>query len=408
MRSKRRPRLAASLAFGSLLALVACSSVLGVDDYKDSTSELCDLLRACYGYPACERHVGQSLDGAAPQQRTAWLVALSDQACLLQCTSARLCLDIPPVCTDEHESCNRKEDCCQFLEGNADCASRPVAGGGEQKICCRTDGAECTDNEQCCTGYCDPRTGTCGGVNCRKPDEKCATDYQCCTGLCVEHVCKKGICTALGDACSGDDRCCDGATCQPNGRCGYDPQCRQESQPCAVGSTDPAQTCCTDLDCVALPGDTTGLGVCGAGCLPDNSTCADGSECCGLFCDPYLKRCGPQCTKAYDPEPCNAGYDCCSGNCVNGACECADDVCVHPEDCCSGACVNGLCTATCQPTSCHNACMPGAPMDATCPDPTGGTCVSDVCAIDSYCCCTEWDDLCLSEVVAACGDQVCQ
>jgi hypothetical protein len=399
----RRAALALSVAW-----IVACSSVVGVDDYKDSTAELCNLLRVCYGFSGCESRIGSSLEAAAPQTRTAWLVALSDQACLDHCSAARLCLDIAPVCVHELKACKRQEDCCQFLEGVADCDKN-------RKVCCRTDGVKCTDNEQCCDGFCDTRTATCGGSTCRATDSACAADYQCCTGICdpKSHQCKKGICTPLGQACGGDDRCCDGASCQADGRCGYAPTCRNEGEPCDPTGQAQDQLCCNAIPCKQVPGTDPAAGICSAqACLPDSSPCDPSvpADCCSQYCDPFAAMCGHACVS--NGQPCAAAYDCCSGVCgIDGLCACSgeNEICATNADCCGGAsCVNGLCSQSCGTASCHDLCLDGPPLDpAQCP--TQATCIAAVCASDSYCCCIKWDDLCATEAVTnpSCAAPVC-
>jgi hypothetical protein len=49
-------------------------------------------------------------------------------------------------------------------------------------------------------------------------------------------------------------------------------------------------------------------------------------------------------------------------------------------------------------TCAHNVCAVGVALDSGC-DP----CTHDLCAADPYCCATEWDDVCMSEVGTACG-----
>lgn len=49
-------------------------------------------------------------------------------------------------------------------------------------------------------------------------------------------------------------------------------------------------------------------------------------------------------------------------------------------------------------TSCHGLCTQGPPMDPAC-DP----CVEAICAVDAWCCSTEWDILCVEKVTSVCG-----
>jgi hypothetical protein len=60
-----------------------------------------------------------------------------------------------------------------------------------------------------------------------------------------------------------------------------------------------------------------------------------------------------------------------------------------PEEEAAPMCASGLA---------HPICEAGELLDPTC-DP----CAEDICAIDSYCCTTEWDAVCLEQVSSVCG-----
>lgn len=47
---------------------------------------------------------------------------------------------------------------------------------------------------------------------------------------------------------------------------------------------------------------------------------------------------------------------------------------------------------------CHDLCLTGFP-----PDPACDSCVTEVCAVDSECCTTSWDSVCVSEAIDICG-----
>jgi hypothetical protein len=54
----------------------------------------------------------------------------------------------------------------------------------------------------------------------------------------------------------------------------------------------------------------------------------------------------------------------------------------------------------------HDKCLTGGantPLTAGCSD----TCISDVCAVDPYCCTTDWNAQCASEVYSVCGSKSC-
>ena len=420
--SSARPLLALSAA-AALVAVLGLPSCVDTEGYADGSQELCDLLRACYDYPNCDNHVGGSLDGASSDQRASWLASLTDKGCLSQCSAARRCLNIPPVCLGVQTACQRAEDCCGFLAGKTSCCKVGDAGCPEsaEATCCRADGASCTQDAPnlCCSGVCDPRTSTCGGKVCSDLDHSCQNNTDCCSGKCSDNVCVENICTPRGGVCNKDtDICCGGTQCQTSpgsskGICDFTQTCRGENEQCVVSGGSPDEQCCNQVPCVPIGGPATGkvLGVCNSGsCLPADAPCQDqGSPCCGeLSCDPFKQTCGKGCGTT-DPS-CTAGYECCSGTCQGPlGCKCSDGACQRSEDCCSGSCVKGACAPSCAPTTCHDECKVGEPMpnDGSCLDPVVGDCVSQVCGQDAYCCCVKWDDLCVDESIQTCAAKVC-
>jgi len=60
-------------------------------------------------------------------------------------------------------------------------------------------------------------------------------------------------------------------------------------------------------------------------------------------------------------------------------------------------------TGPCPPSECpHDKCTVGAPLAPTC-----DACVSQICAVDVYCCNTEWDAICVEEVRTVCDGLTC-
>jgi hypothetical protein len=51
----------------------------------------------------------------------------------------------------------------------------------------------------------------------------------------------------------------------------------------------------------------------------------------------------------------------------------------------------------------HEMCEAGGPLTPGCDNDEGTDCVGTVCAIDSFCCEVEWDDLCVGEAIDFCG-----
>lgn len=394
---------------GAVLSL-GCASLLGVEDYKDSAGELCDLLEACYDFGQCQQHIGPPLDSAPASVRTLWLASLSDKGCLEQCSSARRCLNMAPVCFGLTAPCTRIEECCGFLTGEAGCAA-PVGGGPER--CCKADGASCVADDECCSIQgCDERTNTCGGEVCKAVGQLCTGDVNCCTGLCGDDQrCAENICTTEGFGCVTTEECCTGLSCL-DGRCGVGPTCRAEGEKCYVTPEVPSQGCCEGT---CVPTHVEGqdqVGLCSVqGCLPESANCElAGSECCpGFACDKFKQQCAKPCKG--QGETCAQGYECCSGSCPNGTCECSQGACVEDTDCCvttgsAGVCIAGACSPMCATKQCHDICLVGPPMDsAACgnTNPAKNTVLNSICASDKYCCCVKWDDLCTEEAAKLAG-----
>lgn len=94
-----------------------------------------------------------------------------------------------------------------------------------------------------------------------------------------------------------------------------------------------------------------------------------------------------------------------TNQCQNGALVCVQnqqpaptEVCSNTlDDNCNGT-VNEGCTVVCA----HDKCLTGVALSASCE-----TCVSQVCAADSYCCNSSWDSICVSEVRTICKSLKC-
>ncbi len=397
----KRRTLAGSLFLVLCLLLGSCTSFLGVDEYNDSVGDLCELVDACYNLPNCTSHVGDSLDSASGTQRTSWLVAFSDQGCLLKCTAARKCLNIEPVCDTVGQSCQVDEECCGFLSGQSACDL-------DQSRCCRPQGVPCTKSGpddlvgDCCNSLlCDQNSGTCGGVICRGVGQFCRNDFDCCTNSCQGFVCAPNACVNDGAACDDETPCCSGV-CGPSGRCA----CVPVGGVCA-GDGD----CCqTPTETICDPAPNGGGTVCqdAGGCFPDEFECQVDGDCCSQYCDPGRLVCGQPCLTA--GKGCQANEECCTGQCgPDGLCACSPEICTTSTDCCSvtpgqndGKCYGGACQPACVPAVCHDECESGPPLDPkTCTtgvnDPS---CINAVCAADPYCCCSAWDQYCINETVA--------
>jgi hypothetical protein len=93
---------------------------------------------------------------------------------------------------------------------------------------------------------------------------------------------------------------------------------------------------------------------------------------------------------------------CATGTALDGTCDpCAANVCAVDNYCCDtewdDICV-GLADDNCadicsqgDPCAAHDECTVGNALQPSC-----STCAADVCAADPFCCNTEWDDLCVA------------
>jgi hypothetical protein len=190
--------------------------------------------------------------------------------------------------------------------GNCDFATNSCGFGG-----CFPDGFSCEADFQCCNGFCDPNTFSCG-FTCQPDGVFCINDFDCCAGVCdpLTNSCGLGSCFPNNFPCNTNGECCSGA--------------------CQFGS------CFNPM------------------CLPDGLPCNSGFECCNGFCDPNTFTCGfPQCFP--DGSMCGSPMDCCSGQCNGGICggpTCQLDglPCNGDMDCCNGVCQNNICgTGMCLP-----------------------------------------------------------
>ncbi len=207
-------------------------------------------------------------------------------------------------------------------------------GGGAAgpRVCTagRADGAECTGDIQCASGYCDhdmsptAGLGLCdSGGNVGDPCvERCRAGNYCDDGTCAEQL-------AAGTACT-DSRQCRSFGCN-DGLC---------------GSPD-GGFCEEDADCI---GGDCARGVCGG---PADGSCSDDADCGdGEVCLWSSDSCGaPQ----PDGSSCQRDEECVSGLC-NGDDQCASPAAIgdpcrsFSNDCGFAAyCADGVCAELADP-----------------------------------------------------------
>lgn len=397
--------VALAATFG--LALSSCVSIFDLEDYAGAVHALCSEFNNCFQskYPSCSSRGSARLTSAAPDVRSQWLGDFVDKKCFGICNDTWTCLDSQPICGAVGSGCQIDEECCAFSDAASTC------DGGR---CCMQDGQACQSDDSCCSGRCID--DTCGGVVCARVEENCERDEDCCDDLrcdATSETCFK--CREAGFECDTDEQCC--------GSCveGICQECRLDGDPCGDASE-----CCNPF-CVLAPTPDGDAAVCSSGdCWPDGSSCGgDPTLCCSKNCDRVTDKCAPC---ALDGQSCVDDGDCCANVCAAGICgaDClpAAQLCALDGQCCSHLCspwalqnpqsgqAPSCCLVPPDHLRCANVCVPrdGLPMGNDCPltnlttDPTiADDCIEQVCLADPYCCCTEWDSQCVSEMQQICG-----
>ena len=191
---------------------------------------------------------------------------------------------------------------------------------------------------------------------------------------------KNGACIVTG-----------GTTCTPQctgKQCGSD-GCSGSCGTCPTGQTCDASGQCQQGCMPSCTGKQCGSDGCGGSCgsCPNGQTCDADGQCQGTV------------TCAHD--------DCATGGPLANGCDaCVSSICGVDPYCCTTAwdsiCVGevgSVCGQSCSgPTCSHDECKVGTNLTDGC-----DACVTQICAIDSYCCSTSWDRLCVGEVGTICG-----
>jgi hypothetical protein len=395
-------------------------------------------------YPKCVEQAEARLAASTPAERTEFLLAFTDTGCLETCDSAKSCFDLNPLCSASASNCNVQAQCCGFWKADAQCV---------ESTCCQPDGVACGDDTDCCTGACLDFEGgkTCGGIECAPLDVSCSGDVSCCgelrcsfaTQQCVRCEELDGACESGADCCS--DYCDNAETGAPTGICS-NPTCGllreqdcQSARECCdefcVPVTREGRNVCNDMDCIPNGfGCGDGGNCCSGSCIGDvcsdppgcslsfGDTCTTSPECCEGTCDVNTSECclldGLNCTN--NIECCGAST--CSvatngaGTTCQGIVPCTDQglACGSDGECCSQICAIdlGYCCKTVDDVCSHSVCVAGDPLSPECsnvqdPDGVGPPgmkllkpygnpgCIEEICEQDPFCCCNEWDDVCV-------------
>lgn len=279
-------------------------------------------------------------------------------------------------------------------------------------------GAECGDDgcggscgscvgiQECVQGACvTPCFPECTGLECG--DDGCGGECGPCppSKHCVAGMCQQDCAPECGEKFCGDDGC--GGSC---GTCA-------DGEACWSGVCGPETPICGDGFCHVLPGEN--CENCAADCdCATNFLCMAGGQCVldPLYdpgCTPHdtagCDVCGCEaCVCALDPYCCNTKWD---ARCVEECTLCGTG-CVPPGECGNGVCEPaygehcGGCKEDCackEGDKCANGvCVPDEGDSEGCkthtyPGCSDCDCEDCVCAMDYYCCNSQWDSVCVSE-----------
>ncbi len=241
----------------------------------------------------------------------------------------------------------------------------------------------------------------------------CIVTGTACVPQCTGKVCGSDGCTGscgtcpTGESCDASGQCQTSCVPQCSGK-----QCGSDGCGGSCGSCASGQTCDADGQCQGTQQCAHALCDTGAnlatGCDPCvTNICAVDSYCCTTAWDSICvgevgSVCGQSCTTQCSHDECKTGT-----TLTTGCDACVTQICAVDSYCCSTAwdrlCVNevgSVCGKSCGGNTCaHALCTAGGNLTSGC-DP----CVTQICAVDSYCCSTAWDSICVGEVGSVCGN----
>jgi len=382
------------------------------DDTDPCTSDTCEASGECgnEALEGCgENHPCQTANtpGSKDDDITACVCALDSFCCNVAWDS--LCVgeaqnDCGAVCDcsaaePETLTCEDDSDCSYCDDPNDKCLG--IWTCGDEGLCVTLGAVECDDTDDfgCVKNTCNPVTGICS------------------SGAVLADCVDADLCTL--DACDSETGEC---TNELQEGCGENHPCQEATTPGSKNEEintcvcEFAPECCDDAwasFCTFLAQDFCALSCDCSGFVADDLACDEDSDC--DFCDA-------------DGDLCNGSWTCQDGTCGT-----------VPVVECDGEADIGCATNQCQPETgeCALAMTPDGCNDGdncsadTCDLETGecssepivgcgtnhpcqtslfvGTADKDVeacvCALDSYCCETAWDGLCVNEAQDQCDVQ---
>ncbi|MBX3126803.1 MAG: hypothetical protein KF718_08790 [Polyangiaceae bacterium] len=383
-------------------------------------------------------------------------VAGVPQTCTPLSGGAELCDGLDNNCdgqVDEGCSCQdgQEQDCYT--------GSAATKGVGQCKVgkqlCANGAWGSCQGQVLPASEICDGLDNDCDGT----PDQGNPGSGQTCESG-KQGECKNGMTACVSgvvvcnqvvfpqpEICDGKDNDCDGETDEgnPGGGSGCNTgapgACAQGTTACQNGAVSCQQTVqpqpetCDGIDnncngtvdegCNCLNGSTQacytgaagtqGVGVCKGG----NQTCTNGNwgSCIGQV-TPSIEACDNldnNCNGQVDEGNPGGGAGCSTGApgicgpgttlCQNGAYICTPNQSAAPSEICGNGLddnCNGQVDEGCAVGCSHDKCVTGAPLVSGCE-----ACVTQICAVDPFCCNTSWDSICVGEVRTVCNSLKC-
>lgn len=371
-----------------------------------------------------------------------------------ECQSTDLCLEgqCAPKCP---KTCHTDNDCgqCGTPAAPAHACNAHVCAQCSETYACPA-GQVCTENGTCQVrcGLQGPVEGTCdsdadcagcggGATNCYTPINgghgTCGPEAPGCSDLGNGTITLPSPFDKVTNTCSNDNDCANVAITYNVGKLlrdltGFDEindaNISYGMGTCAAVSISSSISCgicvpckvdadCEPLGIDTLAGDLFGsIGSIAAALLLDQIFGPNDHK-IHMYCQGVAAGYGVCAPCPGILNDCTTGGGGMTGSCTHDACTpgdklgtncgtCEANVCAVDSYCCDTAwdqtCVNEAdqyCTGVCSGGgSCHDVCTAGAAMSTTCE-----SCVAQVCAQDAFCCQTSWDSQCIAEVTSICG-----